>query len=113
MPNLFITSVVLIAVAVVIFIVWKISGYSKHTRKNNKSTPFKRNIETVKELDLKLEELEVLDHMSEGYSNQEIADRTSMTLNKVNNRVRGIFTKLDVNRRSLAIKKARSLKLIP
>jgi DNA-binding NarL/FixJ family response regulator len=113
MPNLFITSVVFIAIAVVIFIVWKINGYSKHTQKNNEGTPFKRNIETVKQLDLKLEELEVLDHMSEGYSNQEIADKTSMSLNTVNNRVRGIFSKLGVNRRSIAIKKARSLELIP
>lgn len=113
MSNLFITSVVLIALSVIIFIIWKVKGYNKHSKKNKEGTPFKRNIENVRQLDLKLEELEVLDHMAEGYSNQEIADRTSMSLNKVNNRVRGIFTKLNVNRRSIAIKKARSLKLIP
>ena len=113
MPNLFIISVLLIALSVIIFFVWKMYGYSKHTHKSNERTSFKRNIQAVNELDLKLEELEVLDHMSEGYSNQEIADKTSMTVNKVNDRVRRIFNKLDVNRRSVAVRKARSLKLIP
>lgn len=109
----FITSVVLIAIAVALFIAWKMNAFNTHTQKNKKSTPFKRNVETVKELDLKLEELEVLDHMAEGHSNQEIADKTSMSINRVNDRVRGIFSKLDANRRSVAIKKARALKLIP
>lgn len=113
MPNYFITSVVLLGIAVAIFIAWKIFAYNNSPRKDRATVPFKRNVEAVNKLDLRLEELEVLDHMAEGHSNQEIADKTSMSINKVNNRVRGIFSKLDVNRRSIAIKKARSLKLIP
>lgn len=113
MLNIFTASLILIAIAVAIFIIWKIKSYNKHSKKVKESTSFKRNDQAVNDLNLKLEELEVLDHLSEGYSNQEIANKTSMSLNTVNNRVRDLFSKLDVNRRSVAIKKARSLKLIP
>ncbi|MDZ7805502.1 MAG: LuxR C-terminal-related transcriptional regulator [Gracilimonas sp.] len=113
MPYLFITSVILIAIAVAVFFIWKLNAYNKHSKRDKDGILFRRNVQAVNDLDLKLEELEVLDHLSEGHSNQEIADKTSMSLNTVNDRVRGIFSKLDVNRRSLAIKKARKLKLIP
>lgn len=113
MPYFFITSVVLIAIAIAVFFIWKLNAYNKHSEQNKEGTIFRRNVQSVNDLDLKLEELEVLDHLSEGHSNQEIANKTSMSLNTVNDRVRGIFSKLDVNRRSQAIKKARNLKLIP
>lgn len=113
MPNFFFIAILILALAVALFIAWKFNAFDDHVSHGSDATSFKRNVKAVNDLDLKLEELEILDHMSEGHSNQEIADKTSMSINRVNNRVRGIFTKLNVNRRSLAVKKARSLKLIP
>jgi len=113
MPSFFYITVIIVAIAVAMIIAWKFKAFDNDRQSETGRTSFKMDVNAANELDLKLEELEVLDHMSEGHSNQEIADKTSMSINRVNNRVRGIFSKLKVNRRSLAVKKARSLNLIP
>jgi len=113
MPIFFYITIIIVAIAVALIIAWKFKAFDNDGQSETGQMSFKRDVKAANELDLKLDELEVLDHMSEGYSNQEIADKTYMSVNKVNDRVRRIFTKLDVNRRSVAVRKARSLKLIP
>ena len=58
-------------------------------------------------------ELEVLQLIAEGLSNQEIADRLFVSLNTIKTHSGRIFEKLDVKRRTQAIEKAKRLNLIP
>src|SRR5688572_1304356 len=58
-------------------------------------------------------ELEVLQLIAEGLSNQEIAARLFVSLNTVKTHSSRIFEKLDVKRRTQAIEKAKRLSLIP
>jgi DNA-binding CsgD family transcriptional regulator len=58
-------------------------------------------------------ELEVLQLIAEGLSNQEIAARLFVSLNTIKTHSGRIFEKLDVKRRTQAIEKAKRLNLIP
>lgn len=57
-------------------------------------------------------ELEVLELMAEGLSNQEIAARLFVSLNTVKTHSSNLFEKLDVQRRTQAVEKAKRLNLI-
>ena len=57
-------------------------------------------------------ELEVLRLIAEGLKYEEIAGRLFISLNTVRTYVKGIYGKLDVNNRTLAIALACELKLI-
>ncbi len=57
-------------------------------------------------------ELEVLQLMSEGLSNQEIADRLFVSGNTIKTHCRNLFEKLEVVRRTQAVQKGRDLNLI-
>ncbi|MFM2018980.1 MAG: hypothetical protein RL007_2636 [Bacteroidota bacterium] len=57
-------------------------------------------------------ELEVLELMGQGLSNQEIADRLFVSLNTVKTHASNLFVKLDVKRRTAAIETARKLNLV-
>lgn len=58
-------------------------------------------------------EIEVLALMSEGLSNQEIAEKLFVSLNTIKTHSSNIFDKLDVKRRTQAVEKAKRLSLIP
>jgi ATP/maltotriose-dependent transcriptional regulator MalT len=58
-------------------------------------------------------ELEVLQLMSEGFSNQEIADKLFVSLNTVKTHTSNLFLKLEVKRRTQAIQRSKELMLIP
>lgn len=58
-------------------------------------------------------ELEVLSKMSEGLSNQEIADSLFISLPTVKTHSTNIFSKLEVQRRTQAILKAKELRILP
>ncbi len=68
--------------------------------------------EIIKELGLSKREMEVLQQIAEGHSNQEIADRLFVSLNTIKTHINNIYTKLDVKRRTQAVSKAKSLKII-
>jgi two-component system, NarL family, response regulator LiaR len=68
--------------------------------------------QAIAKLGLSARELEVLQAMAEGLSNQEIAARLFVSLNTVKTHSSNIFGKLDVRRRTQAIETARRLKLI-
>ena len=57
-------------------------------------------------------EWEVLSLMSEGLSNQEIADRLFVSLNTIKTHSSRLFEKLDVKRRTQAIEKGKRLGLL-
>lgn len=68
--------------------------------------------QTIAKLGLSTRELEVLQGMAEGLSNQEIAARLFVSLNTIKTHSSRIFEKLDVRRRTQAVEKARRLNVI-
>ena len=58
-------------------------------------------------------ELEVLQLMAEGMSNQEIAERLFVSLNTIKTHSSNLFIKMEVERRTQAVEKAKRLRLIP
>ena len=63
-------------------------------------------------LGLSKREIEVLALLSQGYSNQEIADQLFISLNTTKTHISKIYQKLNAKRRTQAIQKARELALI-
>lgn len=68
--------------------------------------------ELLKQIGISKREYEVLELMSKGNSNQEIADKLFVSLNTVKTHTSNLFLKLDVKRRTQAIRRARDLGLI-
>lgn len=60
---------------------------------------------------LSTRETEVLELLSQGLSNQEIADRLYVSLNTAKTHISSIYSKLNVKRRMQAVQKARELGL--
>lgn len=70
------------------------------------------NEKELARLGLSSREVEVLQLMAEGLSNQEIAARLFVSLNTVKTHTGNIFVKLDARRRTQAVEQARKLRLI-
>jgi NarL family two-component system response regulator LiaR len=71
------------------------------------------NEKELARLGISARELEVLQLMSEGLSNQEIAARLFVSLNTIKTHSANIFEKLDVRRRTQAVDKAKKLNILP
>lgn len=74
---------------------------------------FERNEKELEYLGISNREYEVLEQMSQGLSNQEIADKLYVSLNTVKTHASNLYVKLDVKRRTQAVQKAKELRLIP
>lgn len=74
---------------------------------------FEFNQQVFEEIGLTERELEVLKGMSLGLSNQEIADKLHLSVPTIKTHASNLFDKLDVKRRTQAIEKGKSLKIIP
>ena len=87
----------------------------KLTRKKivHVGTEFQFNQEAGDRLGISKRELEVLELMAAGLSNQEIADKLFVSLNTVKTHSSNLFLKLEVSRRTQAVQKAKEIKLIP
>lgn len=64
-------------------------------------------------LGLSQRELEVLQLMAAGATNQEIADQLFVSVNTIKTHTSRLFEKLDVKRRTQAVEKAKRLNIIP
>jgi NarL family two-component system response regulator LiaR len=78
-----------------------------------KTSDFVLNEHELNKLGLSKREMEVLQLMATGLSNQEIADRLFVSLNTIKTHSSKVFEKLEVQRRTHAVDKARKLNLIP
>lgn len=74
---------------------------------------FVLNEGALERLSISKREHEVLELMSKGHSNQEIADKLFVSVNTVKTHLSNLFLKLEVARRTQAIQKAKELRLIP
>ena len=74
---------------------------------------FTLNENELKRLNLSRRELEVLQLIAEGLSNQEIADKLFVSPNTVKTHSAQIFEKMEVKRRTQAVDMGKKLSLIP
>ena len=74
---------------------------------------FVLNTSLISQLELSKREMEILDLLAKGLSNQEIASTLFVSVSTVKTHLQNLFEKLEVKRRTQAIEKARSLNLIP
>jgi DNA-binding NarL/FixJ family response regulator len=89
-------------------------GLKLINRKNKVETiEFVKDEKALKSLKISKREYQVLQLISKGLSNQEIADELFISLPTVKTHSSNLFEKLDVQRRTQAIHKAKELKLIP
>ena len=79
----------------------------------NRNENFVLNTSLISQLELSKRELEILNLMAQGHSNEEIAAKIFVSLSTVKTHNQNLFEKLDVKRRTQAIEKARSVNLIP
>jgi len=77
------------------------------------NTGFVLNQDELNRLRLSSRELEVLQLIADGLSNQQIAGRLFVSLNTIKTHTANLFLKLEVERRTQAIEKAKRLSLIP
>lgn len=78
-----------------------------------KTNDFILDEQELTRLGLSKRELEVLQLMAEGMSNHQIAERLFVSLNTIKTHSARVFEKLEVQRRTQAVDKAKKLRLIP
>lgn len=109
--------VAIVAVAFTAVGVW----IARKTTKNRKEvvviretfTDFTPNEEERERLGISRREMEVLQLMASGHSNDEIAAKLFISSNTVKTHTSSLYAKLDVKRRTQAVKSAKNLRLIP
>lgn len=104
----------LIAVLFAVLGIWA-GGKLTHKKvvpetKPEPASPF--NPALLEKLGITPREMEVLEAMATGLSNQEIADRLFVSLNTVKTHTSNLFSKLDAQRRTQAIQRAKELGLL-
>jgi ATP/maltotriose-dependent transcriptional regulator MalT len=77
------------------------------------ATPFERNDAALKTLGLTDREVLVLERLAAGDANKEIARALDISPNTVKTHIANLFQKLEVERRTQAIQKARELRILP
>jgi len=71
------------------------------------------NTALINQLELSKRELEILNLMAKGHSNEEIAAEIFVSVSTVKSHNQNLFFKLEVKRRTQAVEKAKRLHLIP
>jgi DNA-binding CsgD family transcriptional regulator len=101
--------IVLLALAFTALGIW--AGY----RLTPKTAPmgFERNDAAIKSLGVTDREIAVLEQLVAGRSNKEIARLLDVSPNTVKTHISHLFEKLEVERRTQAIQKARELRIVP
>ena len=79
----------------------------------NSKEDFIINEQELEKFGISNREYEILELIAKGASNQEIADELYLSINTVKTHTSNLFMKLDVSRRTQAVKKGKELRLIP
>ena len=74
---------------------------------------FIQNTSLISQLAISKRELEILNLLAAGNSNQEIASKLFVSISTVKTHNQNLFDKLDVKRRTQAVEKAKRLNIIP
>jgi two-component system, NarL family, response regulator LiaR len=105
-----------LGIVAVVFTAIGIWAGLKLTRPKTKvvvQTDFNFNETECNRLGISKRELEVLQLMAKGFSNQEIADKLFVSLNTIKTHSSNLFIKLEVKRRTQAIQRSKELMIIP
>jgi len=103
--ELYIVVLAALFTAVGIWIGARLSGQSP-------ATAFARNEQAIQTLGLTKKELEVLELLAAGGSNQQMAKQLFVSTSTIKTHLVHIYQKLDVSSRTQAIQKARTLRII-
>ncbi len=115
--EVYIGAIALIFTGLGIWLAFKLTKPKVETRVVEKEVllhqkDFVLNERELEKLGLSKREVEVLQLMSKGMSNQEIATQLFVSLNTIKTHSSKIFEKLDVKRRTQAVEKAKRLSII-
>lgn len=100
----------LIAIFFMSFGIWATLRWVKASKTPHK--PILSNHEVQQSLDISEREMQVLVGITEGASNKEIAEKLFLSESTIKTHSSNLFSKLNVNRRTQAVQKARELGLI-
>ena len=103
--------IVLLAICFIGLGAW--AGHRLTAKQTRSAAAFARNEAAIRSLGLTSRECEILDLLASGESNKEMARRLGISPNTVKTHVARLYEKLGVQRRVVAIEKARLLALIP
>lgn len=78
-----------------------------------KAEPFEKNDNALRYLGISEREYQVLALLAAGFSNREIGDKLFVSPNTVKTHLAHLYAKLEVSRRTQAVRKGRELRLIP
>jgi NarL family two-component system response regulator LiaR len=99
----------------IISIVFMVLGawlmYHFQQRKQEKENARKEMV-AIPELGLSQREMEVLELMSQGFTNQQIADKLFLSIHTIKTHGSNLFVKLDVKNRTQALIKAKELEIL-
>jgi len=97
-------------IAIIFFFVGLYINRKGKNQQIESSTPIDKQI--LESVGLSKREYEILQEISNGLSNKEIADKLFVSESTVKTHVSNLFIKLDAKRRTQAIKNAKALKII-
>jgi DNA-binding NarL/FixJ family response regulator len=109
-----VSSEVVISIAAILFFILGIYFRNKwnHQTETELSPIDKIDYQKINELELSKREMEVLQELANGLSNQEISDKLFISQSTTKTHVSNIYSKLGVNRRSQAILLSKELNLV-
>lgn len=110
--RLFSTELYIVLTAIIFTVVGIWAGGRLAAGKSRSSGEFLRNEQAITYLGITEREIEVLELLAEGLSNRQVAERLFISIHTVKSHVSNLLSKLQVDRRTQAISKARSLRLI-
>lgn len=110
--RVFTTEIYIVLIAVIFAVMGAWLG-NRLTRRHSPGENFERNTRALAALDISKRELDVLEHLANGLSNREIADRLFVSTNTVKTHLGHLYEKLGVARRTQAVVRAKALSLIP
>ncbi|HEY0680256.1 MAG TPA: response regulator transcription factor [Chitinophagaceae bacterium] len=106
-PEIWIALISLIFFGIGIFISRKYLPVKKAA-----APPLELDLEKIDKIGLSKREYEILQLINEGLSNQQIADKLFLSENTIKKHISNLFIKLDVQRRTEAIRKAKDLRIL-
>jgi len=86
---------------------------SQRLNRSGKQPSFEVNQAAIEALELSQRELEVLQQLANGLSNQQIADALFVSVNTVKTHLKNGFAKLEVSSRTQAVNKLKTLRIVP
>ena len=81
-------------------------------RASSTQSKYQWSVKAMKNLDLTMREMEILIAMAEGLSNKQIAEKLHLIEHTIKTYASNLYSKLNVNRRTQALKIAKELKMI-